>query len=303
MIENFNLYPLHVFRLVARHSSVTRAAQELCISQPAASSHIRALESQYGIPLFERTPQGMRLTPAGLSVSGSANRLFAELEGIGEAIKTTRGEVGGEIRVGASTIPGAYLLPPLIRSFKERYPKAEPILLIGDSAQVMGWLHDYSVPIAVMGGMLPLREDEQWAREPFTADVLRLVAAPNNSLCEIPAIRESHLRDQTLLLREQGSSTRAGAERLLDGSLGSFRRVLEITSAEAIKEAVIAGLGVAVLSSLATHREEASGLLRPVQDTRLHLKRPFYLTRRKDRPPIGVASALWQFLREEVETI
>ena len=206
-------------------------------------------------------------------------------------------------RVGASTIPGAYLLPRLIRAFKERYPKAEPILLIGDSAQVIGWLHDYSVPIAVMGGMHPLHEDEQWAREPFTADVLRLVAAPNNSLCDRPAIRDSHLHDQTLLLREPGSSTRAGAERLLDGSLGSFRRVLEITSAEAIKEAVIAGLGIAVMSSLATRREEESRLILPVQDKRLHLKRPFYLTRRKDRPPIGAAAALWQFLREEVEMI
>jgi DNA-binding transcriptional LysR family regulator len=83
---------------------------------------------------------------------------------------------------------------------------------------------------------------------------------------------------------------------LLGNLLPAFGRVTEVSSAEAIKEAVVAGLGVAVLSSWATRREEAVGLLRPARDVRLRRERPFYLIRRADRPPVGAALALWEFL-------
>ena len=95
MLNEFNLYPLHVFVLVARLGSATRAARELFISQPAVSSHLRGLEEQYGTPLFERSPQGMRLTEAGQVVLDYAGRLFALRDEIASAVDAARQVVRG----------------------------------------------------------------------------------------------------------------------------------------------------------------------------------------------------------------
>ncbi|HZO86694.1 MAG TPA: LysR family transcriptional regulator [Chthonomonadaceae bacterium] len=296
MNERFNLYPLHVFLLVTRYGSVTRAAQELCISQPAVSAHIKALEARYGEPLFERTPRGMALTPVGDSVARHASRLFAQIEDIEHAVKAAHGQVRGEVRIAASSTPGAYLLPGLLRRFKERYPEAEPTLMLGDSAQVLAWLYDYQVALGVLGEMPKMAAEGELRHERIGEDELRLTTAPDNPLCQVEKIAEEHLGNQSLFLREKGSSTRAGAEKLLGDWLEKFDRVVEVTSAEAIKEAVIAGLGIAVLSSLATRREEAGGLLGPVRDVRFRQKRSLYLVCRADRPPVGAAEALWTFL-------
>lgn len=115
MLDNFNLYPLHIFRLVARSCSATRAAQELFISPPAVSAHLKALETAIGEPLFERTPRSMQLTSAGTVVLEQVNRLFALYEEIPAAVDAMRGRVRGEVTVAASNTPGAYLVPELLR--------------------------------------------------------------------------------------------------------------------------------------------------------------------------------------------
>ena len=128
------------------------------------------------------------------------------------------------------------------------------------------------------------------------ADRLQLVAAAGDTLCRVKQVKPEHLRGRTLLLREQGSSTRAGAQSLLGERLKEFERVVEVPSAEAIKQAVVSGLGVAVLSSWATRLEEAAGLLQPVRDPLLRHSRRFFLVKRKDRELIGSAAALWDCL-------
>jgi molybdate transport repressor ModE-like protein len=293
MLDSYNLYPLHVFRLIARSGSVTRAAQELFISQPAVSAHLRALETTIGEPLFERTPHGMRLTEVGVAVRGQVNRLFALYEEIPAAVDTLRRQVRGEVTVAASSTPGAYLAPKLLRQFQELYPEARPALLVGDSAQVLEWLIDYRAPMGVIGEMnIPkgLQSVE------IGSDRLQLVAPASDPLCRARQVKPEHLRGRTLLLREYGSSTRAGAEILLGEHMKDFERVVEIPSTEAIKQAVASGLGLAVLSSWATRLEESAGLLKPVRDPLLRHERKFFLVRRKDRVLTGTAAALWDCL-------
>ncbi len=293
MLDSYNLYPWHVFRLVARSGSVTRAAQELFISQPAVSAHLKALETAIGEPLFERTPRGMRLTPAGVVVLEQVNRLFALYEEIPAAVGALRGRVSGEVTVAASSTPGAYLVPELLRQFQELYPEARPVLRVGDSAEVLEWLLDYQAPLGVVGE-LSIAEGLQSVE--IGSDRLQLVAATGDALCRVKQVKPEHLRGRALLLREPGSSTRAGAENLLGERLKDFERVVEVPSTEAIKQAVASGLGVAVLSSWATKLEEAAGLLRPVRDPLLRRERKFFLVRRKDRALAGTAAALWDCL-------
>lgn len=293
MTEDFNLYPLHVFRLVVRNGSASRAARELHISQPAVSAHLRSLEQRLGESLFERTPRGMLLTGIGEAVLEQANRLFALYDELPALAGAARGQVRGEVTVAASSTPGAYCVPELLRRFQEKYPEAHPTLIIGDSAEVLEWLHEYRVPLGVVGEMVM---DEGLHRQEVGADELRLVTASGDTLHRVREIKGEHLRGRTLFLREQGSSTRAGAEVLLGALMTTFGRVVDVSSAEAIKQAVAAGLGVAVLSSWATSLEEKAGLLRPVRDKRLRQQRRFYLVRRQDRVLTGSAAALWECL-------
>jgi DNA-binding transcriptional LysR family regulator len=293
MTDDYNLYPLHVFRLVAQLGSVTRAAQELFISQPAVSAHLKTVEAKYGEALFERTPRGMKLTQAGNALHEHTGRLFALYEGVTTAIADTRGEVRGEIVVAASSTPGAYLVPALLQTFQQRYPAAEPVLKVGDSAEVLTWLHDYRVALGVVG---ELAVTDDLERVPIGSDKLQLVAAAGDALCRARTIKPEHLNRRTLFLRESGSSTRAGSVELLGDLLPSFARTVELANTEAIKQSVAAGLGVAVLSSWTTKLEEAAELLQPVKDTRLRLTRKFYLVKRKDRVLTGAAAAMWDCL-------
>jgi DNA-binding transcriptional LysR family regulator len=293
MTDDYNLYPLHVFRLVAQLGSVTRAAQELFISQPAVSAHLKTVEAKYGEALFERTPRGMKLTQAGAALHEHAGRLFALYEGVTTAIADTRGEVRGEIVVAASSTPGAYLVPSLLREFQQRYPAAEPVLKVGDSAEVLAWLHDFRVALGVVGE-LAITDDLE--RVAIGSDKLQLVAAAGDALCRPRTIKPDHLNTRTLILREPGSSTRAGSVELLGDLLPSFARTVELANTEAIKQSVAAGLGLAVLSSWTTKLEEAAGLLQPVKDSRLRLTRNFYLVKRKDRVLTGGAAAMWECL-------
>ena len=120
------------------------------------------------------------------------------------------------------------------------------------------------------------------------------VAAADDALCRVQKVSPKHLKERTLFFREPGSSTRAAAEALLGDLFPTVGRVIEMQRTEIIKQSVIAGLGLAVLSSWATKLEEGAGLLRPIRDTRLRQQRKFYLVRRKDRVLTASATALWE---------
>lgn len=300
MAEDYNLYPLHVFRLVAQLGSVTRAAQELFISQPAVSAHLKTVEAKYGEALFERTSRGMKLTSAGEALHEHAGRVFALYEGVTTAIADMRGEVRGEIVVAASSTPGAYLVPGLLREFQYLYPAAQPVLKVGDSGEVLAWLHDYRVPMGVIGEMA-ITDDLE--RVEIGSDKLQLVVGAGDELARARQIKPAQLQNRTLLLREPGSSTRIGTLELLGDLHKAFARTVELTNTEAIKQSIAAGLGVAVLSSWTTRLEEAAGLLQPVKDARLRRTRKFYLVKRRDRRLTGSAAALWELLTKRNDKI
>jgi LysR family transcriptional regulator, transcriptional activator of the cysJI operon len=293
MAEDFNLYPLYVFRLVARSGGASNAARELHISQPAVSAHLRSLEQRLGATLLERTPRGMLLTKTGEAVLEQVDRLFTIYQELPELADAMSGRVRGEVTIATSSTPGAYFVPKLLQRFQKKYPEVQPTFLVGDSAEAVEWLRDYRAPLGVVGEMAI---EEGLHREEIGADELRLVSAAGDALHRVREIKPEHLRSRTLLLREPGSSTRAGALTLLGELRSAFSREIEVGSAEAIKQAASSGLGVAVLSSWATRLEEQAGLLRSVSDKKLRLQRKFYLARRRDRTLTGAAAALWEFL-------
>lgn len=296
MIFDYNLYPLHVFRLVARHGSATRAAESLSISQPAVSAHLRTLEVALGVALFERTPRRMILTGAGGCLLEQADRLFLLCEELPQIIDQQQGRVRGEVLIAASSTPGAYLLPRLLRQFELRYPEVRPLPQIADSSTVLEWILEYQVPFGIIGEIaLPQIIETQ----EIASDSLQLVAAPGDPLLQLQQVEPEDLAGRTLFVREKGSSTRKSLERAFGSYLPHFQRLVEIPGTEAIKQSVIAGLGVAVLSSWSIELEAAAGLLASVVDRRWHLARRFFLAKRSDRVPGGAAAALWDLISRE----
>lgn len=300
MSESYSLYPFHVFRIVARIGSVTGAANELFISQPAVSAHLKTIEQRCGEPLFDRTPRGVTLTTVGQEVLEQVNRLFALYEELPEIVEASRGKISGEIIVAASSTPGTYLVPELLRQFQELYPEAKPSLMVGDTAEVLGWLHEYRVPLGVVG---ELHAGSGLHKLKIGCDELSLVASVKDPVTTIKKLKPEDVKEKTLFIREHGSSTREAAEKLVGDILPAFRRIVEISNSEAIKQSVIAGLGMAVLSSWSIELERKAGLLLPISDERFKRCRNFFLVRREDRILTGNAAALWKCLQEcEPET-
>jgi DNA-binding transcriptional LysR family regulator len=170
-----------------------------------------------------------------------------------------------------------------------------PVLMVGDSAEVLEWLREYRVPLGVVGEMVM---DDLLHRVEIGADELQLVVAASDPLARVRQLKPEQVKNRSLLLREAGSSTRKGTEVLLGEMVKHFERIVEIRSTEAIMQAVISGLGLAVLSSWATRLQMKSGLLRAIPDKRFRQSRKFYLVRRRDRQLTGCAAALWESLSE-----
>jgi DNA-binding transcriptional LysR family regulator len=295
MNETYSLYPLHVFRVVAQTGSVTRAANELFISQPAVSAHLKSVERRCGEQLFDRTPRGVTLTTLGREVLDQVNRLFALYEELPGIVEATRGRISGEIIVAASSTPGTYLVPALLKQFQDQYPEARPSLMVGDTAEVLQWLHEYRVPLGVVGEM---HAGEDLHKLKIGCDEISLITSASDSISKVKKLTPEIVKEQTFFIREHGSSTREATEKLLGDLLPAFGRIVEISNSEAIKQSVIAGLGMAVLSSWSIELEQKSGLLLDIPDERYRKCRNFYLVRREDRVLTGIGAALWKCLHE-----
>ena len=276
---DYNLYPWQVFRVVARLGSVTRAAEELSISQPAVSAHIRAVETGLGVALFDRVSRRMVLTEVGKAVRQRADRVISLYEELPGVVAEARQRVAGELVVAASSTPGTYRLPTLLRKFERRYPEVVPLPRIGSSGEVIEWLLAWQAPLGIVGEIaLP----EEIEAHPFRSDQLRLVASSSD-----PLVVESRHRRLT------GEDLR---QRLFGDQLSRFARLVVIPSTEAIKQSVAAGLGWAVLSTWACDWEEKVGVLTPIPDRRWRRSRRFYVVKRRDRELTGAGAQLWKML-------
>lgn len=297
-----NLYSTWVFVNVAQLQSVTAAAKHLSISQPAASSHIRALEADLQVILLERLPRGVALTDIGRAYFDQALQVFAELEKLNSVARGR--QAWGKVQIAASFTPGVYWIPAKISQFQAEFPDLQCELSLQDSSRCAEKVLNYEVPMAVVGELPLLGRSRGLIRTLVAQDSLALTVLAGHPLAGIKSLdarqRKELLRER-LILREQGSSTRSEAESMLK-RLGSFEKLLELSSSEAVKEAVIAGLGIAVLSSWSVAREVATGLLQQITVPLLRQSRNVYAIRRQDRPLAGPAAKLWNFLCEKSTT-
>ena len=291
------LQQLKILLAVARHGSFTRASQELHVSQPALSLHIRQLEEEVGQPLFDRTGKGATLTEAGRFVEQYAFRIFAEFRELEQGLGELRGVQRGELAVGASTTPGNYLLPRIIGEFRRRYPKIAVHLEITNSREMGLRVLRNEVDLALVGGRIV--EDSRLIVEPYVVDELVLVVAPTHAWARRRRIRPEDLGQESLIVREAGSATRWVMEEAFRLQGIPYQVGMELGQTEAIKGAVAAGVGVAILSRFAVAHEVACGTLAVARLEGISLTRDFFLVRLKDKRQSAVGLAFREVLDNE----
>lgn len=282
-----NLNHLAIFRAVAAERSISRGADRLMISQPAVSKQLAQFERQLKVKLLDRLPRGIRLTEAGQVLAGYADRLFAIEAEAENTLLELRGMRRGRLRLGASTTLGVYLLPKAFVRFREAHPEIHATL------EVIG---SPSVERRVLAGDLDLGFTESFSTQPeleaieFADDDLVAIAPPRHPLARKRRVTAEQLCQQPFVVRETGSETKSFVEQALSAKGLSVRPVMSLPTTEAIKQAVAAGIGVAIVSRLAIDLELKVRSLGLVKVTGLAMARPVYRVRHA-RSELSIAAA------------
>ena len=272
---------LEVFLAVAREGSFRRAADRVHLSQPALSQHVGQLERELGARLFDRRGRAVALTEAGLVLREHALRVVAALTGAREAIAELHGVGRGSLVVGASTTPGIYLMPAVIGAFEREHPGVAVHLSIANSRVIESQVQANELDLGVVGGhgLTPGEE----CLSAGVLDELVLIVAPGHAWAGRRTVEPARLAHERLLVREEGSATRAVTERALQHAGVKIGRTMELGHTEAIKQAVLAGLGVAFVSVYTVRGELDTGRLRPVRLRGLDIKRHFHVIHNEAR--------------------
>ncbi len=243
---------------VGRRGSISAAAEVCRIGQPSATKQLQTLEAAVGERLVERHGRASRLTEAGEVVAAHGMRVLDELAAMQDGVRALRGAERGSLTLAASTTPGSYVLPSILQCFADRHPNVDVDVVIGSSAWVACQVADREVSLGLAGEVeLP----DGVVAEPFLDDELVGIGAPGRLRLRRGRGSLDDLAEQTLLVRERGSSTRAVAERYMARIGYHPTKRWELDSNEAIKRSVQAGLGVGFVSKLVVEDELSRGQL------------------------------------------
>lgn len=277
---------LRVFRLVAEMASFTQAASAAGLTRPAVSQQVNQLERHFGVQLFNRTTRQVALTSAGELLLAHVRRVFAEVSAMESALATFSQRVALTLDIGASTLPGEFLVPVALVAVRAAHPGVETRVRVGDSDAVIDWVRSGQVDVGLIGRQA---ESPDLVVKPLAVDEIVLVFPPDQpapgqltpaDLCEIP-----------ILLREPGSGTRTTVMDALVHygiRVQDLRVAAELGSPEAIKAGVRSGMGAAFLALTSL----TPGEFQVVRVEGLDLHRPVCACWRPDRPPGVLAQML-----------
>ncbi|WP_166906668.1 LysR family transcriptional regulator [Mycobacterium sp. DL440] len=274
-----SLTQLEVLMAVVDAGGFSGAAKKLFMSQPSVSNHVRNLESSLGVHLVQRSAQGARTTPAGEVVVDHARKVFDLLDSLERQVAGLQGLQAGRLVLAGTTTLGTYLLPSLVSEFSRQAPKVECQIRVGNEDTVENWLLRGEV---ALGLCADTPAEEQLVAKPLFQEEMVLVAAAGTPLAGRPLGTED-LGGQRFLMREVGSATRRQQEAALRLWSLDAAEQWDLWGPDTLKEAVHAGLGLALLSEHSTARERASGLLVALSVQPPPPSRTVYLVRRADR--------------------
>jgi len=283
---------LETFAKAAELLSFTAAARALDLTQAAVSQRIQALEGTVGVSLFRRRAGRVALTEAGQLLYPFAERILAlHREALAE-VTGHKSPLGGELSLAASSIPGEHLLPDLLAAFQGRHPRVRVRATVTDTRAVLSQVQQGEADLGLVGGKM---DNPDLEFRCFASDRLALIVPAGHAWSHRRRVSLGQLADQPLILREPGSGSRWCLERALTEagkSLSDLRVALELGSNEAIKEGVLRGLGLAILSTRAVRGEIDAGKLHTLQIGGLSLTREMFAVWGRRRP-LPIAARLF----------
>lgn len=296
---SIELKHLETFCRVAELKSFSKAGQQLFLTQPTVSGHILSLEKSLSLRLFDRSGREVRLTKAGKIFLQYASRMLRLKQELMNALYEFSQGIHGELSIGASTIPGEYLLPKMLSAFKKDHLHLTISLKISDTKEVIQWVIDDLVEFGLIGAKL---NRPSLHYEKFAEDEIIPVGLSTHPLSKKKRIPLEEVMKQPWIIREEGSGTQMVVDKTLrkkGRTLKQFHVVMEMGSTSSVKEGVKAGLGFAFLSKRAVEDELKWGLLSKIDIEELEpILRPIYIVSRRGRTLSPMGLGLLKFLKE-----
>lgn len=290
---NVTLRQLHSFRAVLSHGKISVAAKDLGLTAPAVTMQIKQLETELGLPLFDRTREGMRPTAAGQIVAGVAAEMERELRQLESELDALRGIKTGTARLGVVST-AKYFTPSIIAAFRKANPGIEVSLNIGNRTEITAALRAQTIDLALMGR--PPR-DVPLNSAMIGIHPMVIAAAPDHSLAGARQIGKEQIALEHFLIREQGSGSRAALALFLSDIAGRGAHLgTEMGSNETIKQSVMAGLGIALISAHTIASELEMGRLVLLDVVGLPIRRQWFVISRSDRALLPAAAELQGYM-------
>lgn len=290
-LRRITLKQLRAYGATVASGTMSGAARMLNVTPPAINLQMRQLEDAAGMALFERTEQGMRPTAAGAELLDVSARIEACLVEFGQTLDALRGLETGQVSIGVVST-AKYFAPRALAAFTKLHPGVEWRLQVGNRGEMIGALRHYDLDFVIMG--LPPPDLAADAR--VIADHPHIIIAPpGHPMAQFSKIALQDLTDERFLLRENTSGTRLLMQRLFDEAGLNPNLGMEIGSNETIKQAVMAGLGIALISRHTVHAELRGGRLSALDVAGLPVVRQWYLVKLQKKRLLPAARALWDF--------
>lgn len=296
---HITLRQLQVFEAAARLGGYTRAAETLHLSQPAVSMQIRQLEEQAGMPLFDQIGKKVHLTDAGRTLYKHAQSILAQVNEAQLEFEEMRGMRRDQLNITIASTAN-YFAPRLLAAFCQRHPEVKVSLDVSNREHILELLNETDKDLAIMGRP---PEASDLVAHPFMENPLVVIAAPDHPLAQAHDIPLARLNEETFISREIGSGTRMAAERFFDEAGTRLTTAMEMSSNEAIKQAVQAGLGLGVVSIHTLEMELALGRLVILDVQGFPILRHWYVVHRHGKRFSAVAQAFLNFVMDEAEQL
>ncbi len=293
------LHQFKVFEATARHSSFTRAAEELFLTQPTVSMQVKQLTKSIGLPLFEQVGKRLYLTDAGKELYATCQDIFQKLDQLEMRVADLKGMKQGNLRLAVITTT-KYFVPRLLGPFCQRFPGINVSLAVTNHERVMERLIDNQDDLYVMS---QIPENLDIDAHPFLDNPLVVLAPRNHPLAHEKNIPLKRLANEPFIMREPGSGTRRSVQNLLDQQGLSVKVRLELGSNEAIKQAIAGGLGVSVLSIHTLTPEGTGGDLTILDVQGFPIHRYWYVVNLAGKQLSVVAQTFRDYLEAEAVQI
>jgi DNA-binding transcriptional LysR family regulator len=287
---------LETFCAVVETGSFTAAAEKRYLTQPSVSTHIRDLEKHYSTKLLNRRRDRITPTDTGKHLYKHARNLLKMAKETEDAIDSINNLIRGEVTIGASSVPGTYLVPVMLSAFKKEYPGIHLAMEVSDTSIVIDQVFDQRVDFGIVGEK---RKKPGLIYTSIAKDTIVLATHPSTGR---GPINPDELKSMPLILREHTSGTRmAVQEKLREKGIAEkdLHIVMELGSTEAVKQGIMAGLGGGFVSELSIKNEEKHGMLKRLLFKNLTINRHFWMVKRTKGDLSRASQALYEYIRKE----